>query len=101
MKQFVFHISHEKIGLSGDHKYVDDIFAIFEDQQSSTTFLDLLNSQHKSIRFTMEKSIGTISFLDVEIKTNPNGFDTWTRRKPTHTGFFSIFARCALKLGKD
>ena len=57
-------------------RYVDDIFAIFEDQRFSTTFLDLLNSQHKSIRFTMEKSNGTISFLDVEIKSNPNGFDT-------------------------
>ena len=39
-------------------RYVDDIFAIFEDQRSSTTFLDLLYAQHKSIRFTMEKSNG-------------------------------------------
>ena len=59
-------------------RYVDDIFATFEDQQSSTTFLDLLNSQHKNIRFATEKSNGTISFLDVEIKINPNGLDTWT-----------------------
>ena len=57
-------------------RYVDDIFAIFEDQRSNATFLDLLNSQHKNIRFFMEKSNGTISFVDLEIKINPNGFDT-------------------------
>ena len=63
-------------------RYVEDIFAIFEDQRSSATFLDLLNSLHKNIRFTLENSNGTISFLDVEIKINPNGFDTWIWKKP-------------------
>ena len=43
----------------------DDIFAIFEDQQSGAVLLNLLNSQYKNIYFTMEKSNGTISFLDV------------------------------------
>ena len=82
-------------------RYVDDIFAIFEDQRSSTTFLDLLNSQHKSIRFSMEKSNGTISFLDVEIKINPNGFDTWTWRKPTQTGLFLNFCAVCPKAWKE
>ena len=40
----------------------------------------------------MEKSNGTISFLDMEIKVNPNGFETWTwRNQPTTV--FSIFVR--------
>ena len=82
-------------------RYVNDIFAIFEDQRFSTTFLDLLNSQHNSIRFTMEKSNGTISFLDVEIQINPNGFDTWTWRKPTHTGLFLNFCAVCLKAWKE
>ena len=49
----------------------------------------------------MEKSNGTISFLDVEIKINPNGFDTWTWRKPTHTGLFLNFCAVCPKAWKE
>ena len=49
----------------------------------------------------MEKSNGTISFLDGEIKINPNGFDTWSWRKPTHTGLFLNFCTVCPKAWKE
>ena len=54
------------------HRYVDDIFAIFESEKSCNLFLNLLNSQHY-IRFTMEKSSGVISCVDVAITNKPCG----------------------------
>ena len=37
-------------------RYVDDIFAIFNNETDSMEFLNRLNSQHKNLQFTMEKS---------------------------------------------
>ena len=48
-------------------RYVDDIFAIFEDEQNCSEFLNLLNEQHSNITFTVEKSINSLPFLDTEI----------------------------------
>ena len=39
--------------------YVDDVFAVFDD--------DLLNTQHKNLQFTVQKSANTLQFLDVAI----------------------------------
>ena len=41
-------------------RYVDDIFAIFNNKADSMEFLDRLNSQHKNLQFTMEKSTNTL-----------------------------------------
>ena len=38
-------------------RYVDDIFAIFNDNLSITKFLNLLNKHHSNMQFTMEKSM--------------------------------------------
>ena len=48
-------------------RYVDDVFAIFDDNLSITKFLNLLNKQHSNIQFTMEKSMQALSFLDVHV----------------------------------
>ena len=79
-------------------RYVDVIFAVFPDDKSCTSFLDLLNSQHKNIEFAAEHAAETIPFLDVEIKLNDSGLDTWVSRKPTHTNLLLNFnAFCPLK----
>ena len=79
-------------------RYVGDIFAVFPDDKSCTSFLDLLNSQHKNIKFTAEHAAETIPFLDVEIKLNDSGLDAWVWRKPTHTNLLLNFnAFCPLK----
>ena len=67
-------------------RFVDDCFAVFDSDISSLSFLNLLNSQHKNIKFTMESAVQCISFLDVSIKVNDDNIETWIWRKPTHTG---------------
>ena len=51
-------------------------------------FLNVLNAQHKDIKFTIEKATNTLNFLDVEIKMNDTAYDTCIWRKPTNTGLF-------------
>ena len=60
-------------------------FAIFEEEKSSSKFLEVLNHQHKNLEFSMEKSIGAFPFLDVQININENILKTRIWRKPTHT----------------
>ena len=71
--------------------YVDDIFAVFETNESCLKFLDILNSQHKNIKFTIEYGSELMCFLDVLIKVEKNGCDTWTWRKTSHTGLLLNF----------
>ena len=79
-------------------RYIDDIFAIFNNEADSMKFLDRLNSQHKNLQFTMEKSTNTLPFLDMELKIHNNNLQSWIWRKPTHTGVFLNFkAICPLK----
>ena len=37
-------------------RYVDDIFAVFEDENEATLFFEYLNKQHPNIKFTKENS---------------------------------------------
>ena len=61
-------------------------------------FLNLLNSQHKNIKFTTKKSCGTLPFLDIELKIKDDNFDSWIWKKSTNTGAFVNFkAICPLK----
>ena len=62
-------------------RYIDDVYAIFHDNNSCTSFLSILDSQHKDIKFTVEKATKTLSFLDVEINITDNGFERWVWRK--------------------
>ena len=79
-------------------RYVDDIFAVFDNSDHCTKFLDLLNSQHNNIKFTVELPSDTIPFFDVEIRLNKTGIDTWVYRKPTNTNLILNFnALCPTK----
>ena len=79
-------------------RYVDDIFAIFDNSDHCTKFLDLLNSQHNNIKFTVELPSDTMPFLDVEIRLNEAGINTWVYRKCTNTNLILNFnALCPTK----
>ena len=79
-------------------RYVDDIFAVFKTNESCLKFLDILNSQHKNIKFTVKYGSELMCFLDVQIKVKENGCNTCTWRKTTHTGLLLNFdALCPLK----
>ena len=79
-------------------RYIVDIFAIFDDDQSCTKFLEKLNIQHPNIKFTFEQAKSTIAFLDKEIKINTNKFDTWTWRKSYNTGLLLNFNAFCLNI---
>ena len=54
-------------------RYADDIFAVFETNESCLKFLDILYSQHKNIKFTVEYGSELTCSLDVQIKVKKNG----------------------------
>ena len=72
-------------------RYVDDVFAIFNCKSSRDNFFDLLNKQHKNLRFTMEVANGTLPFLDVEINIQQENASMWVYRKSTYTGVLLNF----------
>ena len=73
-------------------RQVDDIFAVFEDNNSRAKFLDLLNSQHQNIKFTVERPSTTIPFVDAKITLNDTGIITKIWRKPIHTRLLLKFS---------
>ena len=69
------------------YRYVDDTFALFQDEVDSETFLTNLNSLHTSFKFTSEKEVNqSLPFLDVLVTKSTNNFTTSVYRKATFTG---------------
>ena len=78
-------------------RYVDDIFAVFDKDVPYDKFLSHINNQHPNIKFTVEKTINSLPFLDTEININGDNFESWVYRKPTNTGVVLNFnAICPL-----
>ena len=67
-------------------RYEDDTFTIL-DRGSFDSFLQHLNNQQPSIRFTMEtENNNKLAFLDTAVSREPDGrLTTSVYRKPTHT----------------
>ena len=67
-------------------RYVDDTFTIL-DRGNVDRFLQHLNNQQPSIRFTMEtENDHKLAFLDTAVSRKPHGrLTTSVYRKPTHT----------------
>ena len=78
-------------------RYVDDIFFVFNNKTSSDRFLDLLNKQHKNIKFTAEHGSETLPFLDIKVTITESGIETKIYRKQTHTNLLLNFnAICSI-----
>jgi len=87
-------LDHPKMYL----RYVDNVFAIIDNDDKCKSFMNVLNNQHKNLKFTLEKSTNNLQFLDVDIKINEHGDDTCVWRKPTCTDLFLNFnAVCLLR----
>ena len=94
------------------NRYIDDICAIFTNNDHIQLFLDFINSLHPNLKFTIEYANDTFPFLNVEMKFNDFSFDSWVYRKPTHTGQMLNFSAmcpdkwkrglilCMLNIGK-
>jgi len=68
-------------------RYVDDTFAVFNNEDDCNAFLSHLNCLHSSLRFTHEKeSNHSLHFLDVLLERRDSEFSTSVYRKPTFTG---------------
>jgi hypothetical protein len=64
-------------------RYVDDVIAIIEKGKAEET-LELLNSMHSNIEFTVEREQeGKLAFLDILIIRNGKNLDFEIYRKPT------------------
>ena len=79
MANFFMAHSEEKI-------FAEKSNAIFDSSQNCYEFLPILNAQHQSVKFTVEKATDSLPFLDVEIKFDEFGFKTIVWHKPTYMG---------------
>ena len=58
-------------------RYVDDVFAVFDDNPAVDSFLNVLNNLHNIITFTVDTSTASMHFFDVDVKVNDDGtFET-------------------------
>ena len=68
-------------------RYVDAIFAIFENEAECDEFFNILNSLNPALKFTSEKEESeSLAFLDVKIQKSDSKFITSVHRKPSFTG---------------
>ena len=68
-------------------RYVDDTFAIFENETECDEFLNFLNSLKPALKFTSKKEESqSLAFLDVKIQKSDYKFITSVYRKPSFTG---------------
>ena len=74
-------------------KYVDDILAVFDKEQDSLDFLNILNKKHPNIKFTIGKQIiHSIAFLHVFISgINNQNLTLQKYHKSTYTGLLLNF----------
>ena len=69
-------------------RYLDDMFAVFDDDKKCDSFFTILNTHHKNLRFTVEKSANTLQILDVGIKVNEQDKDAWVWRSQLPLAYF-------------
>ena len=68
-------------------RYVDDTFAVLNNEKDCNAFFIHLNSLHPSLRFTYKKhSNHSLPFLDVLVERHDSEFLTSVYRKPAFTG---------------
>ncbi len=67
-------------------RYIDDIFCIWpHGEQALLTFLELINSHHHTIKFTMESSRISVNYLDTTVLKSDQGLKVTLYTKPTDT----------------
>ena len=76
-------------------RYIDDIFLIWEHgEENLLKFVDILNSFHPTIKFTVNYSRSEIDFLDVKVKNCGEKLVTDLFVKPTDTHQFLHASSC-------
>ena len=76
-------------------RYIDDVFFIWtSDEESLHTFIDHMNSFHRTIKFTSDFSLDETHFLDVTIKKENSQITTSLYTKPTDTHQYLHSSSC-------
>ena len=76
-------------------RYIDDVFFIWtREEESLHTFLNHINSFHRSIKFTSEFSHDQVNFLDVTIRKENGTLATDLYTKPTDTHQYLHSSSC-------
>ena len=77
-------------------RYLDDTFAVFQNEQQANNFFSFINSMQDNIQFTMEKQINNkLPFLDMLVHCNDSKISLSIFRKPTNTGLgINYFSFC-------
>ena len=68
-------------------RYVDDIFALFQNPSHVVEFHYFLNIQHYNLAFTREDGNNILPFFDVAVRVENLNLTTSIFRKKTNTGF--------------
>ena len=72
-------------------RYVDDIFAVFNNREQALEFYEYINKQHPNVKFTKEENVNfKLAFLDVMVENSENLITT-IYHKPTFTGLMTNF----------
>ena len=70
-------------------RYVDDIFASFDNKEQAENVLEFINNQHPNLRFTVEhEESGRLPFLDTCVVRRINKYSTTIYRKKTFIGVY-------------
>ena len=82
-------------------RFVDDTFAIFGSELGCDHFQERLNLLHPVLKFTVEKEQNySLTFLDVLVEKEGNGFLTSIYRKSTFTGQYICWNSFSPKMRK-
>ena len=82
---------YQGVGPQFYKRYVDDIFATFNNENEAGEFFDYINTRHPNLKFTKEyNQNGVLPFLDVVI-SNSGSFQTSVYHKCTYTGLLTNF----------
>ena len=86
-------VGHCESSIPEDHwpclydRFVDDTFALFNNQERSQQFSEVLNNLHPALAFTLEsENDGRLPFMDVLIERKDGDLRRSIYRKPTFTG---------------
>ena len=83
-------------------RYIDDVFFIWTREEDSLhTFIDHINSFHRTIKFTSEFSHHQVNFLDVTIRMENGSIITDLYTKPTDSHQYLHSSSCHPRHCKD
>ena len=72
-------------------RYVDDVYCVFQSHVDYMCFMNVLNSLHPNLTFTVEVGKNQLPFLDVQVELLNTQINTWVYRKETNTNVIMNF----------